>query len=280
MENIIPITYPEEFRITALVTRMNIHEMLQLFVDEVSFYAFCGGYRKKPFTRKVSLTDSKGDTHKCVVKIKQLSWQDEKAEYIVGIIANCMVSHKLKFYKEKDSELRRLLIKFLGQFYSLISDFSISHAEKVRWAKLHLKDWEEKQAPLLTLPKQAILEQGESIDLPFEFSMVCRICNLSAQQVLHYFMSKFSIARIKAEMQFVEDNPGIGNAASPFGGSSFFSSTKEVNDSDAERDIRNAYEQKFIVVHASLKREKDAGKRRDTYLAFYRSWYDELIAIS
>ena len=80
-------------------------------------------------------------------------------------------------------------------------------------------------------------------------------------------------------MQFVEDNPDTNNAASPFGGSSFFSSIKEVNHSETEREIRESYAQKFLVIHASLKREKNTGKRKETYLAFYKSWYDELMSI-
>ncbi len=279
MEKITPITYPEEFRITALITRMNTREMVQGFIDGISFYAFCGGYRKKPFTKKVSLKDSKGHTHNCVVEVKEVSWPDEKAEYLIEVIAGCMTSHKLEFYKETDPGLRGLQDKFLSLFHSLVSDFSIPQKERISLAKLYMKDWEEKQRPLLTFPEHMVLEGGDHINLSFEFNMVCRICNLSPKQVLCYYMNMLSIARVKAGVQFIDENPDTDDAASPFGGAFFFNENEAINDSDLQKQVRRTYEQKFIVVHASLKREKDFKKRMATYQAFYQSWYDELVKL-
>jgi len=278
MEKIIPIAYPEEFRITALITRMNIQEMIQGFVDGVSFYAFCGGHRKKPFTKELSLKDSEGNTHNCIVKIKEVSWLDEKAEYLIEIISNCMESYELEFFKETHPGLNSLHTKFVCLFYSLVSDSSISQAEKIDLAKLYMKDWQEKQRPLLAFPEEIILEQGEKINLSFEFNMVCRISNLCPEHVLCYYMNMLSIARVKAGMQFIDRNPDANAAASPLsGGRSIFNRMEDINDSEAEKDIRKAYEQKFVVVHASLKREKSFKKRLHTYRAFYKSWYEELV---
>lgn len=169
------LKYPDHVIAAAVITGLDIKNVLQEFIDSTSFYSF--------YSQKID------------------EFQNQIIEEVLDLIEQYY--HAYSTVKAPDS--RPLSAKYLQQIHELKSRIDLTAAEKEVYSTGLMEKWAQELSPLIQLPAKVGLEQNNSVAISFEFNMMCSLCRMKPEHALSQFMDQISIAEIQAQNQFNQE---------------------------------------------------------------------------
>lgn len=237
------LNYTEDFRVACAINGLKHSNVLQYFVNKVSFYAFNGG-EMEPL----------------------ILWATD-------IVIDCKEDADIQVAAEKDGRVRRTALKYILLLNDLSEDMRISDTDKVKESEGVIKEWAEELLPHDDYPEAFQLENSELVNLTFDFCLVCRMNGLSVQQVLQYYMDHISLPREKAVniFEMVDTHPCMA-----FFGTMMFSQSEKIKRIPIQQEIQKVYSERILSLDEVLREEEDVEKRMSVYRSFYAEWYNAL----
>lgn len=239
----IKLDYTEDFRIACRINNLKFEELLQYFIDHVSFYAFIGG--------------------------------DMEPVYLWATIVsiNCREAEGGAVETVTDGNIQRISMIYIKKLTALLLEKGLSkNIETVRSIAL-MEKWAAEMLPLTDYPDEVETDSGLSLKLRFDFNMLCRMNGLDVQQLLQYFINTISLARERAINLLVEVRADPGTSVLLF----LVSYHDEVkNKILPQQDIYKQYGLKLLRLDKKQKEEADLDTRIKNYRAFYLDWYNAL----
>lgn len=238
------LTYTEDFRVACTINYLKQEEVLQYFVNRVSFYAFNGGE------------------------------MEAGAIWATNIIIDCREKANAEVIPVKNRKIQRIWIKYIGLLSDLNANHYLSTVEKMKESFNLMQEWEAEMAPLTDYPETLYLDEERFLLLTFDFNLLCSMNGVSPLQVLQYFIDQISLARQRAVnlLEFV----GANTSMSLFG-MMLLSNSMKKNKLPFQKEIHQIYSEKLLSLDESLKNEEDIEKRLSTYRKFYAEWYNILM---
>ncbi|QNK62158.1 hypothetical protein H7F33_16655 [Pedobacter sp. PAMC26386] len=237
------LNYTEDFRVACTINNLKHEEVLQFFINKVSFYAFNGGEMGA-----VSL------------------WS-------TSIVVDCKAAVHGETQAVTDRKVKRISLKYILMLGELNDNAYLSTVDKMKESYLLMKEWENDMLPLVDYSTSFQLEHDRSLFLTFDFNLLCRMNGIVAEQVLQYFMNNISMACDRAInlIDFVETN----SCMSLFG-MMRLSLGDQKNRIPIHQEIHKWYGEKLLLLDDRLKKEENLDKRIAVYRAFYKEWYNSL----
>ncbi|RAJ28551.1 hypothetical protein LY11_03202 [Pedobacter cryoconitis] len=233
----------EDFKVACTINNLKQEEVLQYFVDRVSFYAFNGGEMEA-----VTL-------------------------WATSIIIDCKKEVNAEIQAVTDRKVKRVSLKYILMLSELNDNPYLSTIDKMKESFTLMREWEIDMSPLVDYPRDFSLDENHSLALTFDFNLLCRMNGIEAVQVLQYFVNNISMASERAInlIEFVETN----SCMSLFGMMRLSLGDKK-NRIPIHQEIHKWYGEKLLLLDDRLKREENLDKRIDVYRAFYKEWYNSL----
>lgn len=237
------LNYTEDFRVACAINNLKHGDVLQYFVDKVSFYAFNGG-EMEPL----------------------VLWATD-------IVIDCKEASDVQVTAEKDGRVRRTALKYILLLNELSEDIRLGDTDKVKQSAGVIKEWAEELLPHEDYPETFQLEGSEVVKLTFDFCLVCRMNGLSVPQVLHYYMDHISLPIEKAVniFEMVDTHPCMA-----LFGTMMFSQSEKIKRIPVQQEIQKAYLERSLSLDEVLREEEDVEKRISVYRSFYAEWYNAL----
>ncbi|MBB6272923.1 hypothetical protein HDF26_003383 [Pedobacter cryoconitis] len=237
------LTYTEDFQVACTINNLKYEDVLQYFIDRVSFYAFNGGEMEA-----VSL-------------------------WATSIMVDCKAEVNGEVKAETDRKVKRVSLKYILMLGDLNDNAYLSTVDKMKESFLLMKEWETEMAPLVDYPVEFQLDEYRVVSLTFDFNLLCRMNGVAADQVLQYFMNHISMAQERALnlIEFVETN----SCMSLFGMMRMSAGDKK-NKIPIHQEVHKWYGEKLLLLDERLKTEVSLEKRVAVYRAFYKEWYNSL----
>jgi|GEM_PF-1295361 len=239
----IKLNYPEEFKIACKINNLRYDELIQYFIDHVSFYAFIGGAKEPPFV-----------------------WATA-----VSIACKELLNNPVETFN--DPKIKEISLRYIKQLTGLHleADFSTS-VESSKSVSL-MKAWSAEMLPLTDYSMDLRTEDDHFFTLTFDFNLVCRLNGIEAELLLQYFMDSISLARERAVnvMDQMEITPGIAVLMILIG------DHEEVkNRVLPQQEIYRTYGLRLLKLDKKQRKEFDLKIRIQAYSTFYREWYNAL----
>ncbi len=230
------LQYPDNVVEAAVIAHLDIENILQEFIDGTSFYSF--------YSQKIH------------------NFNNQINDGVLDLIEQ--YNHAYSPVEAPDSHV--LSTTYLKQIHALKSNSCLTEAEKIAAGNILMKQWEQETSALIQLPAKLMLEQHKSLQISFEFNMMCALCRMKPVHALAAFLDQISLARVQAYNQF---NHEISFKRRPY--------VSDQNIPSTQPEIRKKYEKRFTALHNRMNRVKSFDRRFDAYQAFYKQWYQELL---
>jgi hypothetical protein len=238
------LTYTEDFSIACTINYLKQEDVLQYFINRVSFYAFNGGE------------------------------MEAVALWATNIIIDCKEALGVKIRPSVDKRVQRISMKYIGLLYDLQANDELSTVDKMRESIYLMQDWETEMLPHPDYPETFKLDDDRNLLLTFDFNLLCKMNGVSATEALQYFIDQISLAQQRAVNFLIFQ--GTSTSMSVFGVMLLSRSMKKVQ-LPFQEDIHLFYTDKLLALDERLKEEHNIAKRLSVYKAFYAEWYSELI---
>jgi hypothetical protein len=237
------LAYTEDFRVACNINNLKQEDVLQYFINRVSFYAFNGGEMEA-----VSL-------------------------WATSIVIDCKKEVNAEIKAVTDRKVKRISLKYILMLGELNENPYLTTVDKMKESFNLMREWEIDMSPLVDYPRIFPLDEGHSLALTFDFNLLCRMNGVEAVQVLQYFMNNISMASERAInlIEFVETN----SCMSLFGMMRLSLDDKK-NRIPIHQEIHKWYGEKLLLLDDRLKKEENLDKRIAVYRAFYKEWYNSL----
>lgn len=237
------LTYADDFSMACTINNLKQEEVLQYFINRVSFYAFNGGE------------------------------MEPVALWATNVVVDCKQAYHAQVKATYDKRVQRISIRYIGLLSDLEADIQLSVADKMKKSFYLMKDWEEEMLPHVDYPKTYELDEDHFLILTFDFNLLCRMNGVSPQQVLQYFVDKISLARHRAKNLF-----GFAETDSCMAlfGMMLLSRSMKKSRLPVQQDIHDWYAERLLSLDERLKKEENLEKRISVYRAFYTEWYQAL----
>ncbi|AMQ00332.1 hypothetical protein AY601_3466 [Pedobacter cryoconitis] len=237
------LAYTEDFRVACAINNLKLEDVLQYFVNRVSFYAFNGGEMEA-----VSL-------------------------WATSIVIDCKKEVNAEVKAVTDRKVKRISLKYILMLGELNENPYLTTVDKMKESFNLMREWEIDMSPLVNYPRNFPLDDDQSLALTFDFNLLCRMNGVKAVQVLQYFMNNISMANERAInlIEFVETN----SCMSLFGMIRLSLGDKK-NSIPIHQEIHKRYGEKLLLLDDRLKKEENLDKRIAVYRAFYKEWYNSL----
>jgi len=237
------LTYTEDFSVACVINHLKQEEVLQYFINRVSFYAFNGGE------------------------------MEAVALWATHVVVDCRYAYQTEVLPAEDKKIQRLSIRYISLLSELDANPALTTVEKMKESFYLMKEWEDKMLPHADYPKTYELDRENFLILTFDFNLLCRMNGLSTQQVLQYFIEKVSlpIQRAKNLFGIIEKDAGMS-----LFGMMLMSRSMQKTKLPAQQYIYNFYSERLIDLDNRLKKEMSIDKRVSVYRAFYAEWYRTL----
>lgn len=239
----ITLNYTDEFRIACKINNVQFEELLQYFIDHVSFYAFIGGTMEPVYLWATT------------VSIDCKDFQGGEVESIT------------------DHRIQGISLKYIRKLTSLNLEPDLSESLETFKSVAIMKEWAEEMLPLTDYLSAIETITGESLQLSFDVNMLCRMNGIEIQHLLQYFISNISLARERAVnlLDVVKADPSTAVLLFLVG------SHEEIkNKILPQQDVYKQYGLKLLRLDRKQKQVEDLETRIKNYSAFYREWYDAL----
>lgn len=238
------LTYTEDFRVACTINYLKQEEVLQYFINRVSFYAYIGGE------------------------------MEAVALWATSIIDDCKKASPTEVTAVNSKKIKYIFIKYFGLLSDLNANTHFTTVEKMKESFEIMQEWEAEMLPLVDYPKTLYLDEERFLLLTFDFNLLCKMSGLDVVQVLQYFIDQISLARQRA-INLVEFE-GRNTSMSLFG-MMLMSHSMKKNKLPVQVDIHKIYAEKLLSLDDALKGELSFEERLSAYKEFYLEWYNVLM---
>lgn len=237
------LLYTEDFSVACAISYLKQEDVLQYFINRVSFYAFNGGE------------------------------MEAVALWATRIIVDCKEFTQAEVAPVNDRKVQRISLKYISLLSDLAASTHLSTVDKMKESFYIMQEWEADMLPLTDFPKTFYLNEERFLVLTFDFNLLCRMNGLNQQQALQYFIDQISLARDRAVnlIGFVESNACM----SLFGMMKLSRSMQQFK-LPIQQDIQRWYQEQLLRLDESLRNEPDMGLRITAYRDLYTEWYHTL----
>jgi len=240
----IKLNYPDDFRIACKINNLKHEELVQYFIDHVSFYAFIGGEMEPQYMWATTVS----------TECKEVCGE------AIAPITNAAI--------------QEISLRYIRDLSSLIEEDNLTaRSGTVRSAQV-MKNWSEEMVPLTDYELSLYTDNGAVFSLTFDFNLLCRLNGLSIGKLLQYFIDHVSLARERA----LNINNDFKTDASTavlliLLGSHGDFKTREL----PHQETYKKYGLKLLRLDKQQREEEHAEKRLLNYSTFYKEWYNELL---
>lgn len=237
------LTYPEEFRVACKINNLKYEELLQYFIDHVSFYAFIGGEMEL--------------VHQWATKVT----------------TDCKRAFNGVFTRINDIEIQRITLKYIKKLTGLSLNNTLSKESKILQSTFVVKAWSDEMQPLTNYETQLDSGDHHYLQLTFDFNLLCRVHGLTSVQLLQCFIDNISLARERAINlnEMIEPNPAMAILLL------VVINNSEIKDKIMpHQQIYKQYGMQLLKLDKKQKKELSLQKRINSYSAFYLDWYNTL----
>ena len=239
----IKLNYTEEFRIACKINNLKYGELMQYFIDHVSFYAFIGG--------------------------------DMQAIYLwaTTVCIDCKEETGTTIKTITDQEVKNISLKYIKRLTMLSQESTLSSKTEVSRSVLVMKEWAAEMTPLTDYLTELYTESGQVLKLTFDFNLLCRMNGCDAELLLQYFIDKISLARERATniFQLVKTDPSTAVLLLLVSGHDAIK-----NRIMPQQHIYKKYGIQLLELDQRQKQEINLQKRISNYSIFYKEWYNAL----
>jgi hypothetical protein len=239
----IKLNYPDEFRIACKINNLKHEELIQYFIDHVSFYAFIGGDMEPAYLWATT------------VGIECKEFWSEPIEVI------------------SDSRVQEISLKYIKKLTSLSLEADLTKTIETSKSLSLMKAWSAEMLPLTDYETDLTTDSGLVFNLTFDFNLVCRLNGIRAGLLLQYFIDNISLARERAinVIREVNINPSVAVLLT------LVADHEDIKHRILpQQEVYRKYGFLLLKLDNEQKREYDLEKRMETYSAFYREWYNAL----
>lgn len=235
--------YTEDFTVACGINYLKPDDVLQSFINRVSFYAFNGG------------------------EVEAI------ALWATNIVVDCKVALNAEVAAVRDRKIQRIVIKYVSLLSELNDDRHFSLVEKLKESRSLMEEWENEMQPLTDFPLSLQPSEGTELQLTFDFNLLCRMNGLNPVQVLQYLISHISLAEEHALMGTPQ-----GGQNSCMG---FFTALLRLHPAKSARSevhlkVNQEYAAKLLRMDEELQAEPQADKRIAAFRSFFLQWYQAL----
>ena len=238
------LSYAEDFRIACTINYLRQEEVLQYFINRVSFYAFNGGE------------------------------MEAVALWATNIIIDCKEANGGEVIALTSKKVQKIAIKYILLLSDLNENDDLSTVDKMKESFYLMQEWETEMTPLVDYPRTFPLNDDHFLILTFDFNLLCRMNGVEAAEVLQYFIDQISLAKKRAA--------NLLKVAEPDSSMSLFemmllSRSMQKNRLPIQHDVEKWYSAQLLSLDEQLKTEDNLEKRIIIYKAFYTEWYHTLL---
>lgn len=238
----IKLSYKEDFRIACMINHLNYKSVLQYFVDHVSFYVFIGGNMASAYI------------------------------WATAVCVECREAIGEKKEPVKDQHTQQVSLKHIKLLAAVIADSDLT--DKIAKSKSVMKEWSAEMPKLQDYFHEIMLANEGSLQLSFDFNLLCSLNGISVQNLLQYFIDHISLARERAVnlLQIVKTDPSTSLLLS-------LASADQGDQSKIlpKQNIYRAYGLRLLKLDKKQKEESNIENRIVNYSVFYLDWYHALI---
>lgn len=239
------LDYTDDFKIACKINNVSHEELLQYFIDHVSFYAFIGGQLE--------------DAH----------------QWSTTVCMDCKAFWGSSAASLKDDRIRDVSLAYIKALTALTQETALSCEQQVAKSKMLMREWEGEMLPLVDYPSSFQLYMGGRLTLSFDFNLLCRMNGVDQLVLLQYFVDSISLARERA----LNLSGEVKTAASTAVLMTLVCAHEEFKQKILPRqDIYRTYGLQLLKLDKRLKGESDIESRMNNYSDFYREWYHALLA--
>lgn len=239
----IKLNYTEEFRIACKINNLKYGELIQYFIDHVSFYAFIGG--------------------------------DMQAIYLwaTTVCIDCKEETGGTIKTITDQEVKSISLKYIKRLTSLSQESGLSSKTEASRSVLVMNDWAIEMIPLTDYINELYTESGQVFNLTFDFNLLCRMNGCEVELLLQYFIDKISLARERATnlFQIVKTDPSTAVLLLLVSGHDAIK-----NRIMPQQQIYKKYGLQLLELDQRQKEVNNLQKRINNYGVFYKEWYNAL----
>jgi len=237
----INLSYKDDFRIACKINNLNYADLLQYFIDHVSFYVFIGGNMAAAYLQATMV---------CIDMMDTIGRRVEEV---------------------KDKKIQQISLKYVKMLTKLIHH--TNNKEGTAKSKTILKDWSDEMLPLTGYFQEIKLLNDGKLRLSFDFNLLCSMNGISIENQLQYFIDNISLARSRANNLFQLEQADPCNAVLL----SLVSSGEGIKDKVLPKQaIYRKYGLRLLKLDKKQKEESNLENRILNYSAFYLDWYHAL----
>lgn len=236
------LNYTEDFRIACRINGINCDEVLQYFVNKVSFYAFNGGE------------------------------MDASAMVATNIILEAKEELGSNIIPVKDRKVQRVFLKHIEILSKLTGNPHLNTLEKIQESFYLMEEWALEMMPLVDYGTSLLVEDDVTLIISFDFNLLCKVNGLDVISVLQYFIDHVSLP--------VDRAVNISGVVKTESCMALFQmlliGRNRTNSRIVRTDVYDRFTQKLQDIDEWMVDEKDLQIRIRTYRSFYKEWYDSL----
>jgi len=242
----IKLDYTREFTIACKINNLKPIELLQYFINHVSFYAFIGG--------EIDVTYLWATTV-CI---------DFKEEY-GGEVLRVTVP-----------EIQEISLKYIKKLTALNLNGPPFSDTAAFQSILIMDEWSSEMLPYTDYEAEVMVINRELLNLTFDFNLICRMNGSEIQDLLQYFIDKISLARERAMNfhHFVKTDPSTAFLLLLVGHDESVKSRIL-----PQQEMYKKYGLRLLELDNEQNEEDDFENRRRNYDTFYQEWYSALSRI-
>lgn len=233
------LIYADDFSVACTINNFKKQEVLQYFINRVSFYAFNGGE------------------------------MEAAALCATRIVVDCKDVNRTAISPVTDRKIQLISLKYIAKLSDLEGSIYFSAADKMKESFLVMKEWEEEMMPYTDYPKTFELGDEHFLILTFDFNLLCKMNGVTAEQLLQYFIDGVSIA--------IESACNVSGIEKDIRNSLFrimvLSRSMKKDRLPVEQDIYDWYADRLLSLDERLKKEGSMDKKISVYRVFYLEWY-------
>jgi len=237
------LIYADDFSVACTINNFKKEEVLQYFINRVSFYAFNGGE------------------------------MEAAALCATRIVVNCKELINAEAQPVTDRKVQLISLKYIALLSDLEGNIYFSAADKMKESFILMKEWEKDMMPYVDYPKIFELENDQFLVLTFDFNLLCRMNGVTAGEVLQHFIDGISLAIERAGEQ---SGPLEKDLRSTLFRIMILSRSMKKERSAIEQDIYDWYADRLLSLDERLQKEESIDKKISVYRAFYLDWYNTL----
>jgi len=237
------LIYADDFSVACTINNFKKDEVLQYFINRVSFYAFNGGE------------------------------MEAAALCATRIVVDCKRLHNAEISPVTDRKIQLISLKYISRLSDLEDSIYYSAADRMKESFLIMKEWEAEMMPYVDYQKTFELGDEHFLILTFDFNLLCKMNGVTAAQVLQYFIDGISLA---IERSCEISGPMEKDIRISLFRIMVLSRSMKKDRLPVEQDIYDWYADRLLSLDERLKKEEQLDKKVSVYRAFYLEWYNTL----